>query len=51
MLTDPFRSVIAGNHDLPLHDSWYEDPDNKRRFHGKRIEVCSPFLIHSPYEI
>ncbi|KIM84996.1 hypothetical protein PILCRDRAFT_66965 [Piloderma croceum F 1598] len=34
----PVKIVIAGNHDLPLHDSWYEIPDNKRRFHGKRIE-------------
>jgi hypothetical protein len=28
------RSIIAGNHDLPLHREWYEN--SHHRFHGKR---------------
>lgn len=30
-------SIIAGNHDLPLHKSWYET--NYSRFHDGRKEV------------
>jgi hypothetical protein len=32
-------SVIAGNHDLPFHESWYQVPTNQRRFHGQSHEV------------
>jgi hypothetical protein len=39
----PIKIVIAGNHDLPFHESWYEVPTNNKRFHGNRKE--NPALV------
>jgi len=37
----------CGNHDLPLHEPWYQVLDNKRRFHPYSHEVHnSPISYH-----
>ncbi|EGN99079.1 hypothetical protein SERLA73DRAFT_181880 [Serpula lacrymans var. lacrymans S7.3] len=35
----PVKIIIAGNHDLPLHQEWYKSA--YRMFHGTKKESCS----------